>query len=56
MVWCRYERRLQAPSKAQLLDYFAGEWVDQLDELKTNIDERQVLANAGAFALGRKNR
>ena len=40
--------------EAQLADYYAGEWVDQLDELKTNIDERHVLANAGAFALGRK--
>jgi hypothetical protein len=40
--------------EAHLEDYYAGEWVDQLDELKTNIDERQVLANAGAFALGRK--
>ena len=40
--------------EAQLVDYYAGEWVDSLDELKTNIDERQVLANAGAFALGRK--
>jgi len=37
-----------------LVDYYAGEWVDRLDELKTNIDERQVLATAGAFALGRK--
>lgn len=40
--------------EAVLVDYYAGEWVDRLDELKTNIDERQVLANAGAFALGRK--
>ncbi len=37
-----------------LSDYYAGDWVDQLDELKTNIDERQVIANAGAYALGRK--
>jgi hypothetical protein len=37
-----------------LVDYYAGEWIDRLDELKTNIDERQVLANAGAYALGRK--
>ena len=37
-----------------LADYYAGEWIDKLDELKSNIDERQVLANAGAFALGRK--
>lgn len=37
-----------------LQDYFAGDWVDKLDELKTNIDERQVIASAGAGALGRK--
>ena len=37
-----------------LSDYYAGDWVDRLDELKTNIDERQVIANAGAQALGRK--
>ena len=37
-----------------LNDYYAGDWVDRLDELKTNIDERQVIANAGANALGRK--
>lgn len=37
-----------------LQDYYAGDWVDHLDELKTNIDERQVIANAGANALGRK--
>lgn len=40
--------------EAILADYYTGEWIDRLDELKTNIDERQVLANAGAFALGRK--
>ncbi|MDJ0386733.1 phage capsid protein [Roseomonas sp. E05] len=37
-----------------LQDYYAGEWIDRLDELKTNIDERQVVASAGAYALGRK--
>lgn len=37
-----------------LSDYYAGDWVDRLDELKTNIDERQVIAGAGAHALGRK--
>ncbi len=37
-----------------LSDFYAGDWVDRLDELKTNIDERQVIANAGAHALGRK--
>ncbi|PZW50440.1 hypothetical protein C8P66_102128 [Humitalea rosea] len=37
-----------------LQDYYAGEWIDRLDEIKTNIEERQVIANAGAYALGRK--
>lgn len=37
-----------------LQDYYAGDWIDRLDELKTNIDERAVLASAGAYALGRK--
>lgn len=37
-----------------LEDYYAGDWVDKLDELKINHDERQVIANAGAYALGRK--
>ena len=40
--------------EATLQDYYAGDWVDKLDELKVNIDERQVIANAGAYALGRK--
>tara|TARA_X000000950_G_scaffold39947_1_gene43183 strand:+ start:1669 stop:2502 length:834 start_codon:yes stop_codon:yes gene_type:complete len=35
-------------------DFYAGDWIDRLDELKLNIDERQVIANAGANALGRK--
>jgi hypothetical protein len=43
-----------AAVEATLQDFYTGEWIDQLDELKTNIDERAVLANAGAFALGRK--
>lgn len=37
-----------------LADYYAGDWADKFDELKTNIDERQVITNAGAYALGRK--
>ena len=37
-----------------LTDWYAGDWVDKLDELKINIPERQVIANAGAYALGRK--
>lgn len=42
------------PVECHLADYYAGDWVDKLDELKTNIDERQVIASAGAYALGRK--
>lgn len=37
-----------------LEDHYAGDWVDKLDEAKTNINERQILTNAGAYALGRK--
>jgi hypothetical protein len=37
-----------------LQDYYAGDWVDKLSELKINHDERSVIANAGAYALGRK--
>ena len=40
--------------EAVLQDYYAGDWVDRLDELKLNMDERQVIASAGAYALGRK--
>jgi Phage capsid protein len=42
------------PIECTLQDYYAGDWVDQLDELKTNINEQQVVAKAGAYALGRK--
>lgn len=35
-------------------DFYAGDWVDRLDEAKINIDERMALAQAGAWALGRK--
>lgn len=37
-----------------LADFYAGDWVDKLDELKINIDERGVVARGGAYALGRK--
>ncbi len=43
-----------SPIECFLKDFYAGDWVDKLDELKTNIDERTVIANAGAYALGRK--
>lgn len=37
-----------------LQDWYAGDWVDKLDENKINFDEKRVLVNAGAYALGRK--
>lgn len=37
-----------------LSDYYAGDWLDKLDELKIAHDERAVIANSGAYALGRK--
>lgn len=42
-----------APS-CTLADFYAGDWVDKLDEAKTNIDVRKSYAKAGAMALGRK--
>lgn len=41
--------------ECQLYDYYAGDWIDKLDELKVEHDERAVLTNAGAYALGRKS-
>lgn len=37
-----------------LQDHYAGDWIDRFDDLKTNINEMQVLANTGAYALGRR--
>ena len=37
-----------------LSDFYASDYVDRLDELKINIDERQVVAMNAAAALGRK--
>lgn len=42
------------PVECVLQDYYVGDWVDTLDELKTNVDERRVAAYASAYALGRK--
>lgn len=42
-----------APS-CTLADFYAGDWVDKLDEAKININERDVVAQGGAMALGRK--
>ncbi|MCS6890079.1 MAG: phage capsid protein [Rhodovarius sp.] len=43
-----------APVECFLQDHYAGDWIDRMDELKINHDERAVIANAGAYALGRK--
>lgn len=40
--------------EAVIEDWYAGDWVDKLDEYKTNIDERNILVKIGAAALGRK--
>jgi len=37
-----------------LVDFYAGDWVDQLDEAKIIHDERMAIAKGGAWALGRK--
>ena len=38
-----------------LADYYAGEFIDKLDELKVEHDERQVAAQSIAAAMGRKS-
>ena len=40
--------------EATLSDFYAAEYIDKLDEMKTNIDERQAVAQSAAAALGRK--
>ena len=40
--------------EATMSDFYAAEYIDKLDELKTNIDERQAVATSAAAALGRK--
>jgi hypothetical protein len=42
------------PVECELQDYYAGDWVDALDETKMHVDEKKVVADAGAYALGRK--
>jgi hypothetical protein len=42
------------PLECLLEDFYAPDYVDRLDEAKTNIDERNVIAKGGAWAIGRK--
>ena len=39
---------------ATLEDWYAADYIDKLDENKMNIDERQIIIDNGAYALGRK--
>jgi len=39
---------------ATMADWYGADYVDKLDELKVNIDERQAAARSGAGALGRR--
>ncbi len=45
-----------SPVKCDLTDWYAGDYVDDLDALKLDsaVDELQVAQNAGAYALGRE--
>lgn len=40
--------------ECNLVDFYAGDWVDKLDEAKLIHDERLAIAQGGAWALGRK--
>jgi len=40
--------------EATMADFYAAEYIDKLDELKININERQAVATSAASALGRK--
>jgi hypothetical protein len=40
--------------EANMADFYAAEYIDKLDELKININERQAVAQSAAAALGRK--
>ncbi|MCP5116918.1 MAG: hypothetical protein GY953_39330 [bacterium] len=42
------------PVTATLTDHYAGDWVDKLDEARVAPDERRVIAETGAAAIGRK--
>jgi len=42
------------PITCTIEDFYAPDYVDKLDEAKTNIDERNVIAKGGAWAIGRK--
>ena len=47
--------RDHTPVEVTLTDFYAGEYIDRLDELKINHDERMVAAQSIAAAMGRKS-
>lgn len=40
--------------KIGLTDYYTGDWIDDLDELNYNFDERKVVSNCFAYSLWRQ--
>jgi hypothetical protein len=42
------------PVECTLADFYAADYIDKLDELKVNHDERNVVTQSAAAALGRK--
>lgn len=40
--------------EVSMADFYAAEYIDKLDELKTNINERSAVTQSAAAALGRK--
>ncbi len=47
--------RDHTPVEVVLVDHYAGEYIDKLDELKINHDERMVAVTSVAAAMGRKS-
>lgn len=47
--------RDHTPIECILVDHYAGEYIDKLDELKINHDERMVAVTSVAAAMGRKS-
>lgn len=45
---------IHSTAVATLTDWYAGDYVDKLDEYKFNVDERKAILMTGAAALGRK--
>jgi hypothetical protein len=43
------------PVTCTLQDWYAADYIDELDELKINHDERMVVTQSGAAALGRRS-